>query len=337
MILGQIRQRFGKVFIGGIIGFIAFVFVFYGVFSPKATRGLHEGSVAGTVNGDAISIPEFRREWTRKMEFFRKIFQGKVSEDQLKSFQVGEAVFKQLARQKIMLQQFQSEGLQISDAQVKETILEIPDFQKEGKFDLNTYKAILEANHQAPGAYEKFIRQMLSLQSWGSYFQNRLPVSVVEAKERFRMENEKRQVKYLLLTQKQFQEASFLPSLLKVWGSEKKLTDFLKPYGLQIKTSPSMSREQFQLTQIAVPQELKREVFQTQQVSCQEPKQYPVEEKKLLICVSKVEMADFSKWDQKQEIKKLALHKAQAFLDRWSELLLSRARIQKNEAVLDSF
>ena len=57
--LSWIREKFGTVVIGGIITFIAFVFVFYGVFSPKSTRGLHEGAVAGTVNGDSISIADF--------------------------------------------------------------------------------------------------------------------------------------------------------------------------------------------------------------------------------------------------------------------------------------
>ena len=60
--LTWIREKFGTGIIYAIISFIAFVFVFYGVFSPKATRGLHEGSVAGTVNGDAITIAEFNRE-----------------------------------------------------------------------------------------------------------------------------------------------------------------------------------------------------------------------------------------------------------------------------------
>ena len=59
--LSWIREKFGTVVIGAIISVIALVFVFYGVFSPKATRGLHEGAVAGTVNGDAITIAEFNR------------------------------------------------------------------------------------------------------------------------------------------------------------------------------------------------------------------------------------------------------------------------------------
>ena len=52
--LAWIRDKFGGVLVVGIIGFIAFVFVFSDLIRPKATRGIHEGAVAGKVNGDAI-------------------------------------------------------------------------------------------------------------------------------------------------------------------------------------------------------------------------------------------------------------------------------------------
>ncbi|NBU20140.1 hypothetical protein EBS43_01810, partial [bacterium] len=61
--LAWIRNTFGTTGILGTTGLIAIVFIFYGVFTPKSTRGLHEGAVAGTVNGDAISLKEFNYEY----------------------------------------------------------------------------------------------------------------------------------------------------------------------------------------------------------------------------------------------------------------------------------
>ena len=101
--LNWIREKFGRAVIGGIITFIAFVSVFYGVFSPKATRGLHEGAVAGTVNGDPISIADFNRELNRRMEFFKNLGGGKLSDEQLKSFRIREGVFQELANRKLMI------------------------------------------------------------------------------------------------------------------------------------------------------------------------------------------------------------------------------------------
>src|ERR1700733_12819905 len=103
--LNWIREKFGKVVIGGIITFIAFVFVFYGVFSPKSTRGLHEGSVAGTVNGDAIQIGDFNRELNRRIEYFKAYSGGKLTDEQLKSFRLREGVFQELANHKLLIQE----------------------------------------------------------------------------------------------------------------------------------------------------------------------------------------------------------------------------------------
>src|SRR6476659_8472653 len=102
--LSWIREKFGTVVIGGIITFIAFVFVFYGVFNPKSTRGLHEGSVAGTVNGDPISISEFNRELNRRIELFKNLSGGKLTDEQIKTFRVREGVFQELVNRKLLAQ-----------------------------------------------------------------------------------------------------------------------------------------------------------------------------------------------------------------------------------------
>src|SRR3954452_20648108 len=103
--LAWIREKFGPMIAGVIIGFIAFVFIFFGVFSPKATRGLHEGAVAGTVNGDSISIAEFNRDLNRRMEFFKSLGGGKLTEEQLKQFRIRESVFQELANRKVQIQE----------------------------------------------------------------------------------------------------------------------------------------------------------------------------------------------------------------------------------------
>ena len=195
-----IREKFGIVIIGSIIAFIAFVFVFYGVFSPKATRGLHEGAVAGTVNDDAITISDFNRELNRRVEFFKNIAGGKITEEQLKSFRIRESVFQELANRKLMIQEAWKIGIVASEEEVKEKIKEIPAFQKSGKFDVVTYKQVLEANQHSPGSFERLVREDASLQQWESYFKDRIRVSEDEIRREFLMNEDKRNIKYVLLT-----------------------------------------------------------------------------------------------------------------------------------------
>lgn len=198
--LSWIREKFGTVVIGGIITFIAFVFVFYGVFSPKSTRGLHEGAVAGTVNGDPISISDYNRELNRKIEFFKNMAGGKISDEQLKMFRIREGVFQELANRQLMLQEATRQGLLASDEEVREKIKEIPAFQKDGKFDLLTYRQVLEANHHTPNSFERLVRDDVSLQQWDAYFRDRVRVSEDEIKREFMISQDKRNIKYVLLT-----------------------------------------------------------------------------------------------------------------------------------------
>lgn len=198
--LSWIREKFGKVFIGGIISFIAFVFVFYGVFSPKSTRGLHEGAVAGTVNGDSISIAEFNHELNRRMEFFKKIAGGNISEEQIKAFRLKEGVFQELANRKILIQEAQRQKMLPSDEEIREKIQEIPAFQKDGKFDLASYKQVLEANNHSAGSFERLVRDDLSAQQWDAYIRNRIHVAPEELVREFKLSQDKRKIKYVLLT-----------------------------------------------------------------------------------------------------------------------------------------
>lgn len=187
--------------IGGIIGLIAFVFGFYGVFSPKATRGLHEGSVAGVVNGDSISIADFTREYNRRVEFYKNMAGGKLSDDQIKSFKIKEGVFRELVNRKLLSQESKRLGLVAADEQVKEKIKEISAFQKNGKFDLVAYKEVLESNHYTPAVFERMVGEDLAAQKWSDFFKKRIRISDQELRQEFETRQDQRKIKYVVLDQ----------------------------------------------------------------------------------------------------------------------------------------
>ncbi len=198
--LEWIRHRFGKVIISVIIGGIALVFVFSGVFNPKATRGLHDASVAGTVNGEAVGIPEFNREYNRRIEMFRNMAGGKISDEQLKMFGIKKVVFRELAQRKLMVQEAERQGISASDEAIKSQIVSMPVFQKDGHFDVATYKAVLQGNNYSPWTFEKLIKEDLSTQHWNDFFSRQVHASDQEVQKEFLLNEDKRNVKYVLLT-----------------------------------------------------------------------------------------------------------------------------------------
>ncbi len=198
--LEWIRLKFGRVMISIIIGFIAFVFVFYGIFSPRATRGLHQGAVAGMVNGEAITLPEFSRALSQRMEFFKNLAGGKITEEQLKAFRIREGVFGELVNRKLMSQEALRMGIKAGDEEIREKIKDLSVFQKDGKFDLNLYRGLLEANHYTTASFESMMREDVTLQNLNDYLRARVHYSEVELKQEFVELHDKRDLKYVLLT-----------------------------------------------------------------------------------------------------------------------------------------
>lgn len=198
--LSWIREKFGTVVIGGIISFIAFVFIFYGIFSPKSTQGLHEGAVAGMVNGDAVTLTDFNREFNRRLEMFKGFSGGKLTEEQIEQYRIKDMVFDDLVRRRLLIQEVKKQGVQAADEQVKDAIREMSVFQKDKKFDILTYKQVLEANQYTPGRFETIVRDDLSSQLWERYFFKRVSASLEELKKEYVQTQDKRKLKYVLLS-----------------------------------------------------------------------------------------------------------------------------------------
>lgn len=198
--LTWIREKFGRVMVGGIVAMIALVFILEGVFSGNQFQGSGAGAIAGEVNGEPISIQEFARELERRMEFFKSMGGGTLTEAQMQAFGLREGVFRELVNRKLMLQEAQKQGLTASDEEIRAKIQEIKVFEKDGKFDALHYRQVLQANNLTPGGFEKLIRDDVMLEKWNDYFKNRVRVSEEEVKDEYVLTRNRRNIKYVLLT-----------------------------------------------------------------------------------------------------------------------------------------
>jgi hypothetical protein len=197
--ISTMRKKFGPIVIGIIIGFIAFVFIFeFGM--NRSGNGAGGATFAGSVNGEPITYTEFNRDLNRKLEFFKSLSGGQLSEEMIKQYKIRESVFRELAGRKLMIQEAEKIGLLPSDGQIRDQIFEIPAFKKDGKFDRQHYKEILQANNYTPATFEKMIRDDLISQLWRDHFRSLARFSEEEVKREYLMSNEKRKLRYVLLS-----------------------------------------------------------------------------------------------------------------------------------------
>jgi hypothetical protein len=217
------RRKIGKTFISVIIGLIGFVFVFYGAFNPKALRGLHAGSIAGSVNGEPISLGDFDRQYRGMIRMFQKYSKEKVSEEMIKSMKIKKMAFDTLVRKKVLFQEAKKQDITASGQEVADTIAEYEDFQKNKVFDLPTYKKVLELNQLSAHRFEKTISEEIAPQAWEAFFEKTVKVSENEAKKEFQTKNHLVNLAFLVIPEagfiKQKKEAAITQSQISLFFS----------------------------------------------------------------------------------------------------------------------
>lgn len=145
-------------FLAITIGFIAITFV---VGMGWWGFGEQSGSVVATVGDQSISLDEFKRAYENTYRFYREKVPGEFKDETIKQY-----VVEQLVDHRVWLIAAHNMGLTVSDDDLRESILQIPEFQRNGRFDPEHYQRLLAANHMTPSIFESMqAKELLSLKA----------------------------------------------------------------------------------------------------------------------------------------------------------------------------
>jgi len=126
-------------FIKIILGLIIVVFVLWGMGSIRSKKE----TVIATVGGDYITRMQFDRTYHAIMEYYTRTFGRQLSPDLLKGLNIKQQVLDQLIDTTVVHQEAQRIGLQVSDAELRESIRQDPNFQRGGRFSRALYEQML--------------------------------------------------------------------------------------------------------------------------------------------------------------------------------------------------
>jgi peptidyl-prolyl cis-trans isomerase D len=168
-----------------ILGAIVIVFVFWGVgsFSNKRANRVAQ------VNGEPISIDAYRTAYNNTVEQYRRRFGGQMTDEMLEMLHVKRQVVDQLVSQRIMLQEAEQQGLQVTDEELSSSIANIPAFQRNGHFDSRYYHRLLSRLRMTPEEFEVNQRQELLVQKVSDLVVASAYVGPEEVRERYDFEN----------------------------------------------------------------------------------------------------------------------------------------------------
>jgi len=144
-----------------VFGAIVLVFVLFGFQGKHNAIGV--GSAA-RVNNTLISVADFRSESQRMEQMYSQFFAGQNMEDAQRQFVQAQAL-NSLIRTELVSQGAEEQGVVVSDSEVQNFILsEMQVFKKDGRFQRELYRQILEANRMSPAEFESKVRKDIQRQ-----------------------------------------------------------------------------------------------------------------------------------------------------------------------------
>jgi peptidyl-prolyl cis-trans isomerase D len=188
MFITMMRRHSKSILIKIIVGLIGVVFVFWGIYS---IRGARPGSKIAYVNGDLISGMEYRAAYRDMLLALQRQYKDYWNEELIKVFQLKKKVLDTLIEKRLIAQEANRLGLEVTDEEIAEAIYTYPAFQVNGVFDENRYRSLLNYNRMEPADFEAGIASELLGAKISQFIKSFLPVTDNEILDYYTFQNEK--------------------------------------------------------------------------------------------------------------------------------------------------
>ncbi|MFM2480018.1 SurA N-terminal domain-containing protein [Celerinatantimonas sp. YJH-8] len=162
--LEKLQEGGQSIVIKIILGLIIISFALAGIGTYIAAPS---ANYAAKVNGETISQAELEQAYQNQRQLMERqsgdAFSALANNSEYMA-QVKRGVLQQLVEQRLIVQESKALGLTISDQQIKQEIMQMPAFQKDGKFDNAIFRSILSNAGLTPEYFSQLTRQDLMTQ-----------------------------------------------------------------------------------------------------------------------------------------------------------------------------
>ncbi|QMU61313.1 MAG: hypothetical protein GKR92_06220 [Gammaproteobacteria bacterium] len=182
-----------------IIGLLILAFASWGIQEYFGGGG---AAPVANVNGNEITQPQFNQQVQQRKQMLQSVLGANYQQQYPDESIVRKQVIKDMVRTELLRQEADKAGFRISDASLIKRIQQIPQFQKDGRFDPTLYQRLLESQRYSKAQWENDLREQDKLRQ----FENSLAASSFIPKaelQRFQTISEQtRDFKYAIVTVK---------------------------------------------------------------------------------------------------------------------------------------
>jgi peptidyl-prolyl cis-trans isomerase D len=188
---------------------ICFVLLYIPSFIKDTAQGASNNAVVADVDGDEITVAQFRRVYEQQMRQYRASYGANVDERLLKQLGIDQRIVQQMIEEAAALSEAKRLGITASDAEVRERILALPAFQENGQFiGDQRYRQLLrmQTPPMRPDEFEDQIRRGIAVEKLQAALTGWMTVSDADVGQEYKRRNEKVKLEVLSLPADKFRE-----------------------------------------------------------------------------------------------------------------------------------
>ncbi len=198
--LQYLRQNTGSWIIKIILGVIVLVFIFLGMGSIGSKK---RGTVA-TVDDEPISMEAYQQSYNNLIQEMRNRFGDNFNQDLIEMFNVKRQALDMVIEERLLAQEAERLGVIVTEEEIRNSLLSIPAFQKNGAFDMEQYKRVLSANRMTPESFEESQIARIKQQKVRDLVLSSVTVSDMEAEKWYKYRNTEAGIHYVAFDPSQY-------------------------------------------------------------------------------------------------------------------------------------
>ena len=233
--LQVIRDRLTGWFAALILGVIALALV---LTFGNIDTGFSAGGTAATVNGEDISMNDFRRLYQRQRQQWESTYRAQMP-DALAT-DLAEQVIDSLVRNRAVVQHVSDQGYRVATSELVRNIQNTPAFQVGGQFSQPAYEALLASEGMNVQRYEFELRKDLEVTQYLEGIAYSAFYTPAEFRRYIELDGETRDVDYVLLNAESWQD--------EVSVSDEQVADFYATNKAAFMTEESVSLEYIEIS-----------------------------------------------------------------------------------------
>ncbi len=199
--LQEIRDRAQGWIAWAIVFLISIPFALWGI---QSYLGLGSEPVAANVNGNEITVRTLDIQFQRFRQQLREQLGAAYRPEMFEDTKLREEVLDRLIKDKLLQQTSDELGLRAGGAMIQATILGMEIFQKDGRFDQETYERALRLQGLSSAEFEERVRQQLIMAQLSQAVQTGSFVTPYELRESQRLLKQTREVSYFVVPASDF-------------------------------------------------------------------------------------------------------------------------------------